>query len=428
MTAARVATGPWHASPTVDAARSVTHDALMRIGRILPLVAVGLFLLPSAPVAMAGTPVVECVFDAPSAVATVTPADGAATIAVDAGSLTVDAVACGAATVTTTDTIQVQGDGSPDVTISLAGGAFAPGLTDEGDDSSEIEFVFTPGNGDLTIEGSPGADSIAGWFDAALGPTISLNADEATIDADIDLHDAPGLTTVQLAGGDDAFTGLREGEPPYTGALFVHGAAGDDEIVPGLPELGQSFYFGGQGTDTLSVATIDPSCTAVYLQQAGIVQCTPVGFSFSGGVFERLIGHAGVDWLGGSARLIEARGRGGDDQLFAGPGDGLLNGGAGRDFAAFAELDVPRGVLVDLRAGFARGDGIDTLTSIENIYGSTGGDVLLGDGTANEIHGLDGDDVLRGRKGVDVLDGGLGSDTCVVGLPGTGEATTDCEG
>ena len=56
-------------------------------------------------------------------------------------------------------------------------------------------------------------------------------------------------------------------------------------------------------------------------------------------------------------------------------------------------------------------EGGPSLTDIENVIGSAGDDVFLGDDTANELIGLGGDDVLSGFGGDDTLGGIGGSDT-----------------
>ncbi len=59
------------------------------------------------------------------------------------------------------------------------------------------------------------------------------------------------------------------------------------------------------------------------------------------------------------------------------------------------------------------------MTSIENIIGSFGNDILSGDGGGNVINGDYGDDIINGRGGndtihsgygADILDGGAGAD------------------
>jgi hypothetical protein len=69
-----------------------------------------------------------------------------------------------------------------------------------------------------------------------------------------------------------------------------------------------------------------------------------------------------------------------------------------------------RGVLVDLRAGTAHGQGADTLRRINVVLGSSHSDFILGGAGVDELEGLRGDDVLVGRRGDDFLQGRRGSD------------------
>jgi Ca2+-binding RTX toxin-like protein len=108
-------------------------------------------------------------------------------------------------------------------------------------------------------------------------------------------------------------------------------------------------------------------------------------------------------------------------------------------------MRIARGpVTVDLEAGFAQGDGSDTLTSIEDVDGSRFPDRLLGDdgpnrilgwyadaededhiegrGGDDELFGSRGDDVLLGGEGRDRLDGQFDTDRCF-----GGEELVDCE-
>ena len=58
----------------------------------------------------------------------------------------------------------------------------------------------------------------------------------------------------------------------------------------------------------------------------------------------------------------------------------------------------------------AGGAATDTLTSIENLVGSTGNDEFTGGGEANAFWGRAGADTLNGAGGADTLDGGAGGD------------------
>ena len=123
-----------------------------------------------------------------------------------------------------------------------------------------------------------------------------------------------------------------------------------------------------------------------------------------------LMGLAGNDTLIGGA---------GDDQLVGGTGDDILDGGAGSDTVFFEGDD---GVVVDLAAGTATGQGNDTLIGIENVVGSDTADTITGDAGDNLIEGRGGDDLIAGLDGADVLIGGAGIDTVDYSASATGVA------
>ena len=152
-------------------------------------------------------------------------------------------------------------------------------------------------------------------------------------------------------------------------------------------------------------------------------------------------GTEGDDELEGTEGPDVICGLGGDDVLRGLGGDDELLGGAGEDTADFST--APVSVRVDLTAGTALGDGVDTLAEIEHVIGSPHDDLLKGLGPDNTLRGLAGDDVLfgyagddtleggeggdflHGGPGSDALDGGAGADTCLVGPDGG--ATSLCE-
>lgn len=82
------------------------------------------------------------------------------------------------------------------------------------------------------------------------------------------------------------------------------------------------------------------------------------------------------------------------------------SGGGGFDYASYSEASA--GVTVTLASTAAQntvGAGNDTLADVESLIGSLFGDHLTGNLADNELHGLDGNDIL---------DGGVGDDTYVV--------------
>ena len=395
-----------------------------------PLVAALITAFSVVPAA-ARADVAECSFGAGTATVTVAIQGGSAILRRSGDAVTVDGVDCGG-TVTGTDAITVTGTSGDHLTISLGGGPFAPGATDEGDGSSEIE-ITVGGSVSLVIRGSSGPDMIlAGSVpsDFPVDAVFDLNGDEATPDADVAMPltalDPTGGLTDELRGGDDTFSGggfVGALPIPFLGKVALLRAGGGDDTVQ--PAGSTGIYIGDKGIDAFSFRWLPSECFGEYVAGSGLLSCGSTGdVSFTGGPFERLLGHAGTDWLGGGARAGVIRGFGGGDQLWVSPGDGVIDGGPGRDLAIFDELAAK--IHADLRAGTADGGGHRTLDGIESLYGSKQDDVLIGNGRPNEIQGSAGNDTLYGKGGVDALYGGPGTNGCDAGLPGLGEAVVDC--
>jgi len=163
-------------------------------------------------------------------------------------------------------------------------------------------------------------------------------------------------------------------------------------------------------------------------------------------------GMGGNDVLDGGPGDDTLDGGPGDDELIGGSGDNTLDGGEGADIAVYKNA---RRVVANLGNNMARvqhttsgdvllgggsGIGTDTLRNIENVKGSLlGRDTINGDDNANVLKGLDQADIINGHggddtilpnrpanadgtanvadgtgseiDGIDVVDGGKGSDT-----------------
>ena len=147
---------------------------------------------------------------------------------------------------------------------------------------------------------------------------------------------------------------------------------------------------------------------------------------------DTLIGGGGNNSLDGGAANDNLSGGTGDDTLIGGDGNDSLDGGADNNtFFGNAGDDTisggagtntvhydsaAGGVTIDLQAGTASNDGDgghDTLTNIQNVSGSSHDDSITGNGLANLLEGLDGNDTLSGGGGADTLHGGAGNDTLV---------------
>ena len=175
----------------------------------------------------------------------------------------------------------------------------------------------------------------------------------------------------------------------------VSGLGGDDTLI------------GGTGADTLNGGPGDD--TADFSGSSGGVAVNLLTGSVSGGdaagdtltSIENLIGSAYDDTLIGDAEA---------NVLAGGAGADSLAGGGGNDTADYS--NSPDGVTVNLPAGSVSGGDAagDTLTSIENLFGSESSDSLTGDAGANRLGGHGGDDTLTGGDGNDTLLGQNGND------------------
>ncbi len=178
-----------------------------------------------------------------------------------------------------------------------------------------------------------------------------------------------GPNTIYFTGGiaEDAIDGSATDR-----RIVATGGDGNDTLIGGTPD---DHFSGGRGNDTLN----------------------------GGGGNDVLNGGAGDDRVYGGA---------GNDLLIAGSGagDDTYDGGLDTDTITYASTAF--GVSVDLDAGTAVGDEVDTdtLANIDNVIGGSGRDTIVGDDKKNILRGEDGDDDLFGGPGADTLFGGDGWD------------------
>jgi Ca2+-binding RTX toxin-like protein len=140
------------------------------------------------------------------------------------------------------------------------------------------------------------------------------------------------------------------------------------------------------------------------------------------------------DFLDGGSGNDSLSGDDGDDILLGGAGADKLEGGTGKDSTSYKDshdrvilnlsnnpvpILLPNGQSITVAARSASGGDADGDTfdgSIENIEGSDGDDILIGDDSTdpesgNTLDGGKGNDTLKGGKGNDLLFGGAGVDS-----------------
>ena len=236
-----------------------------------------------------------------------------------------------------------------------------------------------------------------------------------------------GNDTLLGTGGDDFIYG-QAGDDSLSGLAGnddLEGGSGND-VLDGGPGIDFAEYFDATGAVFVSLLTGLATGASGNDTLMGIENLSGSQFNDSltgDGGSNDLFGEQGNDTLLGGAGNDFLFGDDGNDLLDAGAGDDVLTGGAGNDFldgGAGVDMadyfDAVAVVAANLLTGaVSGGSGNDTLTGIENIYGSTHNDTLVGDGGSNVLSGSDGNDSIDGGAGDDFLDGGDGNDTLVGG-------------
>jgi Ca2+-binding RTX toxin-like protein len=274
---------------------------------------------------------------------------------------------------------------------------------------------------------------------ARSGDAIAVNGspcDTATVSntdtVSVTANGVPGGIVIDLAGGPfepgatvETDGGASEIEFAITmtsGPLRVNGSTGDDHVLASAQGINLN---AAEATADADV-TITGSAT---LTLAGGSGDDVLGGGTGGSMIDGGDGNDTADYTG-STQLTRAdlasgqvthqgggvdtlvaienlTGSPGDDLIVGNDADNVLRGGAGADTIDFGA--ATGGITVDLARGTAAGQGADTLAAIENVQGTAGDDEITGDGGANVLAGLAGDDTIDGGGDDDVL-GGKGND------------------
>ncbi|WP_205872745.1 Ig-like domain-containing protein [Limnohabitans planktonicus] len=320
------------------------------------------------------------------------------------------------------------------------------------------------GDGSDTVINSAGADTIdagegSDWIDFSQGTTAGLSGTLNGATA-ANITDGTGATDVisnmeNMVGTSfaDTLTGDLNaniliggnGSDSFAGGAgndSLQGDEGDDTLTGGL---GDDTLYGGAGSDRMD-GTAGGQDWADFSRDAGAVQVNlsvTLATDFSGGTdtitnipnvlgtsFNDVMqGDAAANMLSGGDGADSLYGFGGNDTLMAGLGDDTLlgfgganlQGGDGSDWASYGHITAISGVQVDLSAGRATlAIGTDSLSGIENLFGTTFNDRLGGDANANSIIGGGGNDTLLAGGGNDTVFM-IGQDSTALVDAGTGD-------
>jgi Ca2+-binding RTX toxin-like protein len=281
---------------------------------------------------------------------------------------------------------------------------------------------FAPGPGDDQVVGLADAGNYVAFDDAIHPMYVNLRTGVARGQGDDTLVNVQGSQTGPyddtLIGtdGDNSMKG-HAGDDLLIGdgGNDTLAGQGGDDAVRGGAGFDMSDYFDGNYDDGLStagpisvnlltgVATGDGDDTLRGIEGAtgSSGADTMIGDDRDNAFFEL--------WQGGDT----VQSGGGDDFIATGSGADVVDGGAGADFWYLPDggIDDPRttGITVDLAAG-TTSDG-DTLTSVEDVFGTGYADVVTGDGRGNGLFGSYGKDDIVGGGGNDFIEPGAGRDT-----------------
>jgi len=301
------------------------------------------------------------------------------------------------------------GDGSANVLL----GGDGNDLLDGGGSGDTLTGGFgndmlTGGLGDDFLEGGAGNDVIdggSGIDTAYYGPaggaiTLTLLSQSAQNTGGGGIDTLKLVENVIGSNFNDSLIGNG-------GANVLSGGDGNDSLDGGL---GNDTLAGGAGTDTANYFRATAGVKVSLAITTAQFTLGSGGDTLSG--IENLTGTGFDDQFTGDAGDNNLAGNGGNDLLNGGLGNDLLSGGAGvGDTASYAGgVAVAVSLLLTTQQD-TLGAGLDTLTSIEHLTGSSFGDTLAGNAQANRLSGGAGGDLLDGGSAGDTLDGGSGNDT-----------------
>jgi RTX calcium-binding nonapeptide repeat (4 copies) len=218
------------------------------------------------------------------------------------------------------------------------------------------------------------------------GGVSYVSADVGVTSADCDVVDAtrvdcpiPVAFVVRLLGFDDS---LDTDSLSGASTVEAHGGAGGDELEG---SANADLLFGDDGIDRL------------------------IGL----GGNDRLEGGPGAeDYLDDGAGDDIVEGGPGDDYWTAGPGKDTFTGGDGSDRADYGARTAAVTITLDGQGDDGEaGEGDNVAADVENAFGGSGNDTIVGTADGNELRGGAGNDTIVAGASQDRVEGNEGDDT-----------------
>jgi Ca2+-binding RTX toxin-like protein len=323
-------------------------------------------------------------------------------------------------------------------------------LTGTGVTQVAIDLSATPGSGQgdgaadsVTVNGTAGGDSISV---ATSGASVVVNG----LSAQVTIAGAEGANdslVISGGAGNDTInaSALNAGQVKLT----INGGAGDDTIIG---SQGDDLVIGGQGSDKALLGagddtfvrnpgdgsdTVDGQAGNDTLQFNGANVAENIDISANGGHARLVRDIAGITMDLDNVETVNVRALGGEDKItvndLTGTDVNKINidlgqtGGGGDGAADTIVINATSGddaITVTNNNGVVTVSGLPETVTISNfettdrlvINGLGGNDVITASGLTGMLftaNGGDGDDVLIGSFGNDVLTGGPGDDVLI---------------
>lgn len=267
---------------------------------------------------------------------------------------------------------------------------------------ADTDGRFDLGRGNGSVNGGGGVDFARVDFSDRTAAVTYVHSDTQAI-ASVGGQAAvtvQNIESVEIIGGSgyDQITGGAANDiiDLFTGGGLANGGDGWDTVRLDFSNEARSITYTHDWISAVATANGTAVADVRNLEMAHVVGGRAADILTGWQDDDRLSGGEGDDILSGS---------GGSDILMGGLGNDRLDGGVGYDY-----VQLNFGSTVDLRVSDPQnlGEGFDTLTGIEGVFGSRFADHLTGTDEINTLRGAGGDDVLIGLGGNDVLTGGTG--------------------
>jgi len=277
------------------------------------------------------------------------------------------------------------------LTVSIAGGQFAPGKTAEVDGSDEIEiYAGLASDEPFTVIGTAGPDDLV-----FSNGDVNLDGPGSS-EKEVFMSIRTATVTVDGRDGGDVIDVRREF------ASDVMAGPGDDTVYAGA--AAPSSFDGGDGNDNVIFDQLQPDVPGITVNASGGGKATvlrgDVNATDALTNVETITGGPARDTFYGGGEADHFVGGAGTDTFIPGGGDDVIDGGSGiGDMLSVAGSAVP--VTFDMTALRATGEGTDAFTGIQVLQGSSQADSFIGDPrsvadryTIIEVDGNGGNDVL----------------------------------